>query len=416
MVPGKQLLTAPPLQPSCTGCLELDVVWRYASAADALAALAPADDAVAAVAAVASTADLVAERAPEPSEAAEWRLLALSSTYERDSGQRGLVLRPGERRRLSGRKQRLCCMAQYFVHLHGTSPARPSAWPPTHPPTHPPLLSMLAAVVKPRRFLQLQPLDGGAAPAVLGGRLELAADLLPGDSSFFGMLLRLQDSCRCAPQGAQRPTGWRQGSVKQRAAAAQEAAAVDNHRCVAPQYCTSSGNRTTAPLSARLHPHTSPAGGPRRRRRSASWLAPTGGHGAAPAISHSWRRIGCCRRPLATSSRQGREGVGAWLGQFGGHALRHGMVFLGRAARPSGGPPLWQCELTHVLPAPPTLCTSERCAAPPPPPPRPPPPARAARRWRCCLCGPPSLPAQWPGRPAPLASTPAWAKPRRWVR
>jgi hypothetical protein len=65
------------------GCLELDLVWRFPSAADALQAQAGVE----------GQEDLP----PRPhARAATWRLLALGSEYERDNGHRGFVLRPGK--------------------------------------------------------------------------------------------------------------------------------------------------------------------------------------------------------------------------------------------------------------------------------------------------------------------------------
>lgn len=77
--------SAPPARPA--GCLELDVVWRFPSAAAALQAAGAAGELLGEETASASLA---------PALAAEWRLLALSDSYERDSGHRGFVLRPGE--------------------------------------------------------------------------------------------------------------------------------------------------------------------------------------------------------------------------------------------------------------------------------------------------------------------------------
>jgi hypothetical protein len=61
------------------GCLELDVVWRFPSASEALQAQAAAGS-----------------EALAPLHAAQWRLLALSGSYERDTGHRGFVLRAGK--------------------------------------------------------------------------------------------------------------------------------------------------------------------------------------------------------------------------------------------------------------------------------------------------------------------------------
>jgi len=72
---------------SSAGCLELDVVWRFPSAAAALQASVGAGELLGEEAASASLA---------PAHAAEWHLLALSDSYERDTGHRGFVLRPGE--------------------------------------------------------------------------------------------------------------------------------------------------------------------------------------------------------------------------------------------------------------------------------------------------------------------------------
>lgn len=62
------------------------MVWRFPSAAAALGAHAAAGELLAVPVPSASLA---------PGEAAAWRLLALGDTYERDSGHRGFVLRPG---------------------------------------------------------------------------------------------------------------------------------------------------------------------------------------------------------------------------------------------------------------------------------------------------------------------------------
>lgn len=58
------------------GCLELDVVWRFGTAASALQAM--------------SASGL------KPAQTTDWRLLALTESYERDTGHRGFVLRPGK--------------------------------------------------------------------------------------------------------------------------------------------------------------------------------------------------------------------------------------------------------------------------------------------------------------------------------
>ncbi|KAL4425754.1 hypothetical protein ABPG75_009770 [Micractinium tetrahymenae] len=123
------------------GCLELDVVWRFPSAAGAVHTHALEPPHASAAAAEAGSDSLV------PAEAADWRLLALSTSYERDSGHRGFVLRP---------------------------------------------------VDKPRRFLRLQSLAGPAAQRILAGSAEVAPELLPSDSSFSGMLIKLADSARYA--------------------------------------------------------------------------------------------------------------------------------------------------------------------------------------------------------------------------
>ena len=80
-----QLPAHPARLPACpahlpAGCLELDVVWRFPSASEALQAQAPAGS-----------------EALAPLHAAHWRLLALSGSYERDTGHRGFVLRAGKR-------------------------------------------------------------------------------------------------------------------------------------------------------------------------------------------------------------------------------------------------------------------------------------------------------------------------------
>ncbi|PRW58940.1 serine threonine- kinase Nek1 isoform X5 [Chlorella sorokiniana] len=120
------------------GCLELDVVWRFPSAAAALQSAAAAGELLGEEAASASLA---------PQQAAEWRLLALSDSYERDTGHRGFVLRP---------------------------------------------------VDKQRRFLRLQSLLGRRTQRVLSGAADVPPAALPGDASFYSMLLQLLESCRYA--------------------------------------------------------------------------------------------------------------------------------------------------------------------------------------------------------------------------
>ena len=52
------------------------------------------------------------------------------------------------------------------------------------------------AVDKPRHFLRLQPICGQRAQRILAGSADVAPALLPGDSSFYGMLLTLLESCK----------------------------------------------------------------------------------------------------------------------------------------------------------------------------------------------------------------------------
>lgn len=82
-------------------CLELDLVWRFNSGAAALAAEA-AEEERREVGAVGE-----ASEAPHlsPSAAEEWRLAALGQGHERDTGLRGFLLRPADKRRLFLRLQ-----------------------------------------------------------------------------------------------------------------------------------------------------------------------------------------------------------------------------------------------------------------------------------------------------------------------
>ncbi len=49
---------------------------------------------------------------------------------------------------------------------------------------------------KQRRFLRLQSLLGRRAQRVLSGAADVASAALPGDSSFYGMLVQLLESCK----------------------------------------------------------------------------------------------------------------------------------------------------------------------------------------------------------------------------
>lgn len=62
--------------------------------------------------------------------------------------------------------------------------------PPAHAPASP------AAVDKQRRFLRLQSLLGRRAQRVLSGTADVAPAALPGDASFYSMLLQLLESCK----------------------------------------------------------------------------------------------------------------------------------------------------------------------------------------------------------------------------
>lgn len=64
---------------------------------------------------------------------------------------------------------------------------------PASPLPHP---ACFAAVDKQRRFLRLQSLLGRRAQRILSGGADVAPALLPGDSSFYGMLLQLLESCK----------------------------------------------------------------------------------------------------------------------------------------------------------------------------------------------------------------------------
>jgi hypothetical protein len=54
----------------------------------------------------------------------------------------------------------------------------------------------LPAVDKPRHFLRLQSIGGQVAQRILAGSVDVVPALLPGDSSFFGMLLTMLESCK----------------------------------------------------------------------------------------------------------------------------------------------------------------------------------------------------------------------------
>jgi hypothetical protein len=60
----------------------------------------------------------------------------------------------------------------------------------------PPDFQPVAAVDKPRRFLRLQSVEGPRAQRILLGGAEVEPALLPGDSSFYGMLLTLVECCK----------------------------------------------------------------------------------------------------------------------------------------------------------------------------------------------------------------------------
>jgi hypothetical protein len=51
-------------------------------------------------------------------------------------------------------------------------------------------------VDKPRHFLRLQSIGGQRAQRILAGSADVAPALLSGDSSFFGMLLTMLESCK----------------------------------------------------------------------------------------------------------------------------------------------------------------------------------------------------------------------------
>lgn len=78
-------------RPCSAGCLELDVVWRFPSAAAAVHAhgVEPSSD-------DGSDTEVACAGSLAPADAAHWRLLALGTSYERDTGHRGFVLRAGE--------------------------------------------------------------------------------------------------------------------------------------------------------------------------------------------------------------------------------------------------------------------------------------------------------------------------------
>lgn len=104
------------------GCLELDLVWRFPSAAAALQAHAGGGEAAPSEAAPAGLA---------PAEASEWRLLALGDAYERDTGHRGFVLRPGKRPGPPLQSWPACVGCPVQGHTCSTSPA--AARPPCNP-------------------------------------------------------------------------------------------------------------------------------------------------------------------------------------------------------------------------------------------------------------------------------------------
>lgn len=143
-----------------------------------------------------------------PADAAEWRLVALGTSYERDTGPRGFVLRAGEWVVPAGsaclpaapRRPRVAtsCFSQLRSQLQNCR--RVVEWQRrrggSNHSSHPLPRPLLLAVDKPRRFLRLQSLAGGAAQHILAGSAEVAPELLPSDSSFSGMLLKLADSAK----------------------------------------------------------------------------------------------------------------------------------------------------------------------------------------------------------------------------
>ena len=84
---------------------------------------------------------------------------------------------------LSGLLQGAAGRGRMHTSQGSTHPSQGITITPTSPPA-------AAAVDKPRRFLRLQSVAGPRAQRIRGGA-EVEPVLLPGDSSFYGMLLTL---------------------------------------------------------------------------------------------------------------------------------------------------------------------------------------------------------------------------------
>eukprot|EP00887_Chlorella_sp_A99_P000967 scaffold5.g967.t1 len=123
-------------------CLELDVLWSYPAAAAAARAEAGAAGAGLAGEGGGGDGDGGGGGA-DPTTAAEWRLSALGAGHERDTGQRGFLLRAGDKR---------------------------------------------------RRFLRLRSVLGAGAEAAMAE--AAAAEAAPAEDSFCGMLGSLAESCK----------------------------------------------------------------------------------------------------------------------------------------------------------------------------------------------------------------------------